>query len=124
MTSLIRDISHLDLKHHLRDELLSHVKEVVVVGVSLVELARGELGVVGHVNPLVTELSTNLVDSLDASHDEHLEVELGGDTHEELHAEVVVVGLKGTSGGTSRDHAHHWGLHLEEPSGVEEPKSM
>ena len=45
--------ARLDLQHHLGDEVLSHVKEVMVVRVGLVELHRGELRVVCHVNTLI-----------------------------------------------------------------------
>ena len=45
--------AHLDLKHHLGDEVLGKIKQVIVVRIRLIELTRCELGVVSHVNPLI-----------------------------------------------------------------------
>ena len=45
----------LDLEHHLGDEVLGHIQQVVVVSVGLVELHSGELRVVGHVDALISE---------------------------------------------------------------------
>ena len=47
--------------------------------------------IVGHVDTLVSELSSDLVDSVDAADDQHLVVQLRRDTHEQLHVQVVVV---------------------------------
>ena len=102
------------------EEALGDLHEVVVVGVGHVKLAGGELGVVGEVDTLVTELATNLVYAVNPSNNKHLEVELGGDAHEEVHVQVVVMGDEGLGGGASSDHVHHGGLHLEEAEGVEE----
>lgn len=44
---------------HARDKLLRDLDQVVVVGVGHVELASRELGVVGHVNALVSTTTTN-----------------------------------------------------------------
>ncbi len=45
----------------------------------------------GHVDTLVSELSPDLVDSVDATDDQHLVVQLRRDSHEQLHVQVVVV---------------------------------
>mmetsp|Transcript_6962 Transcript_6962/g.23963 ORF Transcript_6962/g.23963 Transcript_6962/m.23963 type:complete len:492 (+) Transcript_6962:1135-2610(+) len=102
------------LEHHLGDHLLGHRHQVIVIRVGLVELHRGELGVVSHVNAFVTELPANLVHAVHSSNDEHLQVQLGGDAHEEVHVEVVVVRDEGLGGRASRDHVHHGSLHLDE----------
>ena len=44
-----------------------------------------------HVDALVSELSSDLVDAIDSSHDQHLVVQFRRDSHEQLHVQVVVV---------------------------------
>ena len=51
---------------HAGDELLCDLHQVVVVRVGHVELAGRELGVVRHVDALVTKLLPNLVHTVDA----------------------------------------------------------
>lgn len=86
----------------------------------LVELAGGELRVVCHVDALVAELPPNLVHPVEATHNEHLEVQLGRHAHVEVHAEVVVARDEGCGGGAAGDHVHHGRLHFEEGARVEE----
>ena len=50
----------------------------------------------------------------------HLEVELGGNAHEEGDLQVVVEGEEGLGRCTARDHVHHRRLDLEEPKVVKE----
>merc|ERR1712112_707446 len=50
-----------DLLDHPTQQLLCDVDEVVVICVGHIELTSGELGVVGHVDTLVSELFSNLV---------------------------------------------------------------
>lgn len=66
-----------------------------------------EFWIVCHVDAFVPELAPDLVHTLDAGHDQHLEVQLGGDPHEERHVEVVVMRHEGSGGRTTRDHVHH-----------------
>lgn len=44
-----------------------------------------------HVDGLVSELPSDLVDPIDAADDQHLVVQLRRDSHEQLHVQVVVV---------------------------------
>ena len=74
------------------EHLLGHVHHVGPVGVGHVELAGGELGVVGGVDALVAELAAQLEDAVEAADDELLEVQLGRDPQEHLGLVVVVVG--------------------------------
>lgn len=60
--------------HHAADHLLRDGHQVLVVGVRPVELARGELGVVRQIDALVTELSADLIDAVQASNDQLLQV--------------------------------------------------
>ena len=78
----------------------------------IVELAGGELRIVGEIDALVPELATNLIHPLKASNNQHLQVEFRGDSHKELHVEVIVVRYKGPGCGTPRNHVHHGSLNL------------
>mmetsp|Transcript_4036 Transcript_4036/g.5532 ORF Transcript_4036/g.5532 Transcript_4036/m.5532 type:complete len:243 (-) Transcript_4036:1051-1779(-) len=57
--------------------LLGHVHEIVVIGIGLIEFAGGEFGIVREIDTLVTELPSDLVDTIESTHDEHLEVQFG-----------------------------------------------
>jgi hypothetical protein len=71
---------------------------------------------VSQINALISELLANLKHSVNTSNNEHLEIELRGNTHKQLHVEVVVEGFEGTSSGTTWDHVHHWSFNLKEIS--------
>jgi hypothetical protein len=114
---LVRAVDGLD---HARQKLLGDVDQVAVVGVGHVELASGELGVVREVNALVAELPADLVDAVEAAHDEHLQVQLRRDSHEQVHVEVVVMCDEGLGSGATCDHVHHRRLYLQEAELVEE----
>lgn len=116
---VLGDVRAVDVLDKARDELLGHAHEVVHVGVGHVKLEGGELGVVGEIDRLVTELTAHLVDAVEATDDKHLEVQLGGDTQEHVHVEVVVVGDEGLGGGTSGNDVEHGGLDRDEVAVIE-----
>mmetsp|Transcript_7743 Transcript_7743/g.9319 ORF Transcript_7743/g.9319 Transcript_7743/m.9319 type:complete len:333 (-) Transcript_7743:490-1488(-) len=111
---ILDDISAMDRLDHLREELLSEAHEVVVVSVGPIEFAGGELRVMGQIDTLVAELLADLEDAVHTTDDEHLQVELGSDTHEKLHVQVVVESLERLGGRTTGNHVHHGGLDLDE----------
>jgi len=49
----------------------------------------------------------------------YLQVEFGGDSHEEFHTEIVVESLEGLSSGTTRNHVHHGGFDFQEAQVVQ-----
>ena len=54
----------------------------------------------GHVDALVSELPSDLVDAIDSSDNQHLVVQFRRDSHEQLHVQVIVIrheGLKKVS---------------------------
>ena len=116
----VGDGGAVDLLGYVDDELFGEAHEVVVVGVGLVELEHGELGVVAGADAFVAEVAVDLVDAVEASDDEALEVELGGDAEEEVDVELVVVGGEGAGGGSSGDLLHHGGFDFEVAAAVEE----
>lgn len=87
-----------------RNHALSHVHEIVHVGVSHVEFTNGEFGIMSHVDLLVSEHSTNLKHSVETADDKFLEVQLGSDTEEEVQLEIVVVRNERLGSGTTSDH--------------------
>mmetsp|Transcript_7100 Transcript_7100/g.27905 ORF Transcript_7100/g.27905 Transcript_7100/m.27905 type:complete len:619 (+) Transcript_7100:390-2246(+) len=107
-------VRSLELEHHAGDELLGHLHQILVIRVRHVKLAGCKLGVVGHVDALVAELTADLVHAVHAADDEFLEVELGCDAHVQGHVEVVMVRDEGLGGGAAGDHVHHRSLNLHE----------
>lgn len=103
-----------NLLDHSTDQVLSDLDEIMVVRVRPVELASRELGVVCKIDTLVTELPSNLVYTLQATDNQHLQVELGSYTHVELHVELVVVCNERLRCGSSGNGVHHGGLNLDE----------
>ena len=79
----------------------TYIQEVCVVSVGHVELASGELRIVGEIDALISELSSDLVHTLKAADHELFEVQLGGDTHEHVESQVVVVGDEGLRSGAT-----------------------
>ena len=104
-----------DLFEHLLHEV--HHPDVVLVG--HVDLHTGELRVVGLVHTLVAEVLGELIDTVVATHDQSLEVELVGDSHIEVDVQGVVVGDERTGRGASRDGLKDRGLDLKAAGGVE-----
>lgn len=107
-----------DVLDETGNEVFGGVHEVESISVGLVELAGGEFGVVGKVNAFVTELATHFVDTLKTTNNQHLEVQLRSNTHEEIHVEVVVVSNEGLGSRTTSNRVHHRGFHLNEVAGV------
>ncbi len=64
------------------------------------------------VHALVTEILANLVDALEAAHDEPLEVEFGGDAHIHVDTQRVEMGDEGTCRGAAGNALQRGRLHL------------
>ena len=84
------------------EELLGEPHQIFVGRVRLVELDRGELGVVAAVDPLVAEDAADLVDAIEPAHHQPLQVQLGGDAELQIDVEGVVVRLEGPRRGAAR----------------------
>jgi hypothetical protein len=103
---------------------LGRVHQVFVRGVRLVELEHGELGVVAGAHPLVPEAAPDLVDPVQAPHQEPLQVQLRRDPEIEIHVEGVVVRLEGLGDGAAPHRVEERGLHLQEPLVVQEAADL
>mmetsp|Transcript_59178 Transcript_59178/g.157505 ORF Transcript_59178/g.157505 Transcript_59178/m.157505 type:complete len:233 (-) Transcript_59178:427-1125(-) len=112
-------VGTLNVEHHRTDHLLGNIHKVVVVGVRHVKLAGRELWIVRHVNTLVPEVSANLIDAIEATNHQGLEIQFWCHPHEKIQTEIVVVGHKRLSRGAARNHVHHGRLHLHEATRIE-----
>lgn len=112
-------VAAVNMLDEASNELLSHVDEIKHVSVSHIELAGSKLGVVGQIHALVTELTSDFVDAVDATDNQHLEVKLRGNTQEHVHVEVVVVGDEGLGSGAAGDGVQHGGLDGDKVTVVE-----
>jgi hypothetical protein len=66
--------------------------------------------VVSKIHALVTELTSDFVHTVKTTDSKHLEVELGGNTQEHVHVQLVVVGDEGPGGSTTGNGIKHGGL--------------
>lgn len=107
-------VAACDFLDQVGDEVFGQVHDVVDVGKGLVELAGGEFGVVGQVDAFVTELAADFVDAFQTADNQLLEVQFWGNAHEELHVQLVVVGLEGLGCGSTGNGVHHGSLDLDE----------
>jgi hypothetical protein len=97
-------------------EFFSEFHQIVIISICHVKLASGEFGVVSHVNTFITELLSNLEDTVESTDNKHLEVEFGGNAHEQFHVQVVVERLEWLGTCTTGNHVHHWCLYFCEVS--------
>lgn len=88
----------------------------MIVSICPIELASCELRVMSEINTFISELLSNFKHSVNASNDKHFEVQLGCDSHEQLHVKIVMESLEGSSCGATWNHIHHWCLDLKEVS--------
>ena len=115
---------HADGTRHGGDELLAARGDVLVVRVRLVPLEHGELGVVLEGDALVAEVLADLVDALQATHDQPLEIQLGGDPQVQRAVELVVVGRERPAHPAAVDRLQDRRLDLDEARGVQEPPDL
>ena len=108
----------------MADQLLHHHGHELEIGIGPVSLQHGELGIVTARDSFVTETPVQLEDLWKSGHQEPLEVKLGGDPEEEIHAQGVVMGLEGFGCGSSRNRLHHRGLDFQESPLVEESPDL
>ena len=115
---------HLRRAEHLHADVLQHllgeVHHPVVVLIGDIDLHGGELGVVRAVHPLVAEVAAELVDALEATDDEALEVELVGDTQVERDVQRIVMRDEGARRCSARDRLQDGRVHLDVAAIIEE----
>lgn len=102
-----------DMLNQTRNQNLSHIHNIINIGIGHIELAGSKLWVVSEINTLISELTTHLIDTVETTNNQHLEVQLWCNTHEHIHVQVVVVSLERLGGSSSCDGVHHWSLDLD-----------
>ena len=101
-------------------EFLREAHHPVVILILNIEFHTGELRIVVFVHTLVAEVLADLVDTLKATDDESLEVELCSDTHVHIDVQGIEMGDERTGAGTTGDRLQNRRLHLRISGLVEE----
>ncbi len=73
-----------------------------------------------HRDTFVTEVAVDLVDTLETTDHQTLQIELRSDTQVHVDVQRIVVSDERTRGGTTRDDLHHRGFHFHEALFIEE----
>ena len=92
----------------------------MIISISHIELAGSELRIVSEIDAFISELSSNLIDSLEATNHQLLQIQLRSYAHEHIEAEIVVVGDEWLGSGSSSDQVHHRRLYFQETLGIQE----
>src|SRR6516165_4830958 len=95
---------------HVPYQALSKLDHVAEVGVGLVKLQHSELGIVLGGNAFVAEVAIDLVDAVEAPHNQPLQVELRRDAEIKVQIQGVVVGYKGPGHSAAGQGLHHRGF--------------
>mmetsp|Transcript_37852 Transcript_37852/g.51406 ORF Transcript_37852/g.51406 Transcript_37852/m.51406 type:complete len:409 (-) Transcript_37852:225-1451(-) len=111
---IVNNIRTSEFLDHTGEHVFGHIHQIMIVSVSPIELARGEFRVMSHINTFVSELFTNFENSIHTTNNKHFQVQLGSNSHEEFHVQIVMESLKGASSSTTSDHIHHGGFDLNE----------
>ena len=94
------------------DHLLRHLHHPAVVLVGDIDLHAGKLRIVRSVHTLIAEVTTKLVNPLEATHDQPLEVKLISDAQVEWYVKRIVVRHERTSRSTTRDRLQDRRIYL------------
>lgn len=68
----------------------------------------------------ISELSSDLIDTVNTANDQHLVIKLRSHSHVEIHVEFIMVGSEGFGRCSSWDHVHERSLYFQEPKTVKE----
>ena len=111
-----RDLERAGHRERARlHEIARDVHHRLVVGVGPVELEHRELGVVFPPHALVAEVPPDLVDALQAAHEQALQVQLERDPQVQVHVEVSVVRDERPGHRAPRDRLQDRRLDLDVP---------
>mmetsp|Transcript_15884 Transcript_15884/g.31125 ORF Transcript_15884/g.31125 Transcript_15884/m.31125 type:complete len:266 (+) Transcript_15884:2233-3030(+) len=121
---ILQMVGSMDAHYHARDHFFGDFEQVVVIFVGPVKLTGREFGIVSHINAFVAELTADFVDSVQASHNKLLQIELRRNAHVHVQIQVIVKSLERFGSGTTSDHVHHRRLHFEEAASVKKPSNV
>ena len=119
LTEIDLDVAVLGLGQ-VSEHGFSQLHHALVIGVCLVEFHQRELRIVPCVDTLVTEYTADLVDALEASDDQSLEVQLERDTELDVLVQRIIVSLERPGCGTAGVGHQHRCLDFHESPAVEE----
>ena len=114
-----REVLDEAFDHHLCD-----FHQVFHIRIGHVKLANGKLGIVGHIDTLVPEHTTNFVHAIKSADDQLLEVQLRRDTEIQIEVEIVMMSDEWLGCSASSKHRHHRSLDLHKTEIVEEPSNV
>ena len=100
--------------------MLGEAHHPVVILILHVELHTGELGIVELVHALVAEVFANFIHALEATYNQPLQIELGGDAHIHVNVEGIEMRDERACAGTTGNALQGGRLHLGVTMLVEE----
>ena len=71
------------------------------------------------INTLISELPSNLIHPIQTTHNQHLQIQLRRNTHEQIHIQIIMMRDERLSRRTPRNLIHHRCLHFQEVHLVE-----
>ena len=114
-----RQILHQPLHHRLRD-----IHQILHIRIRHVKFTNRKLGVMRQIDPFVPKHAPNLVDAVQPTDDELLQVQLWRDAQEQVQPKVVVVGDERLGSCTASEKGRDGRLDLHEPHIIEEPSDI
>ena len=113
---LILPVRNTGLSAHLHGNVSEHIfcqiHHAVVVGISLVKLHKCELGVMSCIYAFVSENPSYFVHFFKSADNKPFQVKLKADTQLNILIESIIMGLKGSCGGTAGIGHQHWCFNL------------
>ena len=97
----------MDFLDHRGQKFFRERHQIILVSISPIKLTSCELWVVSQINTFIAELLANLENTIHASNNQHLQVELWSNSHKKLHVKIVMESLKRLGCGATSDHVHH-----------------
>lgn len=108
------DFRASDVLSQTIQQFFGGIHPVFVVGICPISFDTGEFWIVCLINGLISELLSHLIHSIQSSNNTLLKEQLRGDSHSQLHVQVIVESLEGLGSGTSWNHVHHGSFYLQE----------
>ena len=102
------------LPGHHAQHILGKVHQVVVVGISLIELQHGELRIVPGGEPFITEVTVDFVDPFEPTDHQSFSDRARCDTQKKLHIQCIMMGHERPCRSATGYCLHHWSFHFQE----------
>ena len=86
----------------------------------MIELQHGELGIVFAGNAFIAKITIDLIDAVESSYQQALQIQLRGDAQVEIEIKRVVARDERARGGPAGDSLHHRCFHFDVTARIEE----